>query len=199
MLSFYLAMIIIVSTMCPIVASAVQGQALEKRTNLYTMALEKLNVMIGNLIHGYPTIKVNHVEREYLQTLEQDNENAAHAEFAKSKTKVRVNMIIGLLSSVPANSGSGSSVYLAGAFTSVIRYCTPILRPFHLAMPVLSVVTLPTSVHVLPSAEVSSSSSAPVRGLPVTSTLRTVILPFSSMALILYPLLITHSLPLPVR
>ena len=58
----YLAMIIIVSTVCPIVASAVQGQALEKRTNLYTMALEKLNVMIGNLIHGYPTIKVNHVE-----------------------------------------------------------------------------------------------------------------------------------------
>lgn len=98
LLSFYLAMIIIVSTVCPIVASAVQGQALEKRTNLYTMAPEKLNVMIGNLIHGYPTIKVNHVEREYLQTLEQDNENAAHAEFAKSKTKVRVNMIIGLLS-----------------------------------------------------------------------------------------------------
>lgn len=90
-------MIIIVSTVCPIVASAEQGQALEKRTNLYTMAPEKLNVMIGNLIHGYPTIKVNHVEREYLQTLEQDNENAAHAEFAKSKTKVRVNMIIGLL------------------------------------------------------------------------------------------------------
>ena len=91
-------MIIIVATVCPIVASAEQGQALEKRTNLYTMAPEKLNVMIGNLIHGYPTIKVNHVEREYLQTLEQDNENAAHAEFAKSKTKVRVNMIIGLLS-----------------------------------------------------------------------------------------------------
>lgn len=58
-------MIIIVSTICPIVASAVQGQALEKRTNLYTMALEKLNVMIGNLIHGYPTIKVNHVKREW--------------------------------------------------------------------------------------------------------------------------------------
>ena len=103
-------MIIIVSTVCPIVASAVQGQALEKRTNLYTMALEKLNVMIGNLIHGCPTIKVNHVEREYLQTLEQDNENAAHAEFAKSKTKVRVNMIIDLLSNAPANSGSVSSV-----------------------------------------------------------------------------------------
>lgn len=107
----YLAMIIIVSTICPIVASAVQGQALEKRTNLYTMALEKLNVMIGNLIHGYPTIKVNHVEREYLQTLEQDNEKAAHAEFAKSKTKVRVNMIIGLLSYAGEAVMVGFSIY----------------------------------------------------------------------------------------
>lgn len=177
-------MIIIVSTVCPIVASAVQGQALEKRT-LYTMALEKLNVMIGNLIHGCPTIKVNHVEREYLQTLEQDNENAAHAEFAKSKAKVRVNMIIGLLSNTPANSGLVSSVYLAGALVSVTRYCTPTFRSLHLATPVLPVVTLPTSVHVLPSVEVSNISSAPASGLPVTSTLWTVMLPFSSMALIL--------------
>ena len=181
----YLAIIIIVSTVCPIVASAVQGKALEKRTNFYTMALEKLNVMIGNLIHGYPTIKVNHIEREYLQTLEQDNENAAHAEFAKSKTKVRVNMIIGLLSNAPANSGSVSSVYPAGALVSVTRYCTPTFRSLHLATPVLSVVTLPTSVHVLPSVEVSNISSAPASGLPVATTLRTVMLPFFSMALIL--------------
>lgn len=190
-------MIIIVSTVCPIVASAVQGQALEKRTNLYTMALEKLNVMIGNLIHGCPTIKVNHVEREYLQTLEQDNENAAHAEFAKSKTKVRVNMIIGLLSSVPVNSGSVSSVYPAGALTSVMRYFAPSVSSSHLAAPVPSVVTLPTSVHVLPSAEVSNSSSAPARGALVESTLRTLMLPFSSTALILM-YAFTGSPPTPV-
>ena len=107
----YLAIIIIVSTVCPIVASAVQGKALEKRTNFYTMALEKLNVMIGNLIHGYPTIKVNHIEREYLQTLEQDNEKAAHAEFAKAKTKIRVNMIIGLLSYIGEAVMVGFSIY----------------------------------------------------------------------------------------
>lgn len=107
----YLAMIIIVSTVCPIVASAVQGKALERRTNFYTMALEKLNVMIGNLIHGYPTIKVNHVEREYLQTLEQDNEKAAHAELAKTKTKIRVNMIIGLLSYAGEAVMVGFSIY----------------------------------------------------------------------------------------
>ncbi|MFR6086295.1 MAG: hypothetical protein ACLUIX_03045 [Oscillospiraceae bacterium] len=92
-------------------ASAVQGKALEKRTNFYTMALEKLNVMIGNLIHGYPTIKVNHIEREYLQTLEQDNEKAAHAEFAKAKTKIRVNMIIGLLSYIGEAVMVGFSIY----------------------------------------------------------------------------------------
>ena len=107
----YLAIIIIVSTVCPIVASAVQGKALEKRTNLYTAALEKLNVMIGNLIHGYPTIKVNHVEREYLQTLERDNEKAAQAEFSKAATKIRVNMIIGLLSYVGEAVMVGFSIY----------------------------------------------------------------------------------------
>lgn len=75
------------------------------------MTLEKLNVMIGNLIHGYPTIKVNHIEREYLQTLEQDNEKAAHAEFAKAKTKIRVNMIIGLLSYIGEAVMVGFSIY----------------------------------------------------------------------------------------
>ena len=94
-------------------------------------------------------------------------------------------MIIGLLSSVPVNSGSVSSVYPAGDLVSVTRYCTPVLRFSHLATPILSVVTLPTSVHVLPSVEVSNISSAPASGPPVTSTLRTVMLPFSSMALIL--------------
>ena len=106
-----LALIIVISTVCPIIASAVQGKALEKRTNFYTMALEKLNVMIGNLIHGYPTIKVNHVEREYLATLERDNESAARAEFAKSKTKIRVNMIIGLLSYAGEAVMVGFSIY----------------------------------------------------------------------------------------
>lgn len=106
-----LALIIVISTVCPIIASAVQGKALEKRTNFYTMALEKLNVMIGNLIHGYPTIKVNHIEQEYLATLERDNESAAKAEFAKSKTKIRVNMIIGLLSYAGEAVMVGFSIY----------------------------------------------------------------------------------------
>ena len=114
-----LALIIVISTVCPIIASAVQGKALEKRTNFYTMALEKMNVMIGNLIHGCPTIKVNHVEREYLQTLEQDNENAAHVEFAKSKTKVRVNMIIGLLS----YAGEGEAAELVAQAATEGRVC----------------------------------------------------------------------------
>lgn len=59
------------------------------------MALEKLNVMIGNLVNGYPTIKVNHVEHEYMRILDQSNEEAARSEFAQAKTEVRINMIIG--------------------------------------------------------------------------------------------------------
>ena len=62
-------------------------------------------------ILGYPIIKVNHIEREYLQTLEQDNEKAAHAEFAKAKTKIRVNMIIGLLSYIGEVVMVGFSIY----------------------------------------------------------------------------------------
>ena len=56
-------------------------------------------------------VKVNHIEREYLQTLEQDNEKAAHAEFAKAKTKIRVNMIIGLLSYIGEAVMVGFSIY----------------------------------------------------------------------------------------
>lgn len=93
----YLALIIIISTVCPILAAMAQGKAVERRTNLYTQALESLNVMIGNLIRGYATVKVNHVELEYLRVLDEHNETAANAEFGKEKTKVRVNMLIGLL------------------------------------------------------------------------------------------------------
>ena len=102
-----------------------------------------------------------------------------------------------LLSSVPVNSGSVSSVYPAGDLVSVTRYCTPVLRFSHLAMPVLSVVIRLTSVHILPSAEVSNSSSAPARGALVASTLRTLMLPFSSTALILM-YAFTGSRPTPV-
>lgn len=178
-------MIIIVATVCPIVASAEQRQALEKRTNLYTMAPEKLNVMIGNLIHGCPTIKVNHVEREYLQTLEQDNENAAHAEFAKSKTKVRVNMIIGLLSNAPANSGSVSSVYPCWGFG--LRHTV-----LHIDFKILPLGCTGAvgghSAHLRPCLAICGGFQHQLRAskrAPVTSTLRTVMLPFSSMALIL--------------
>lgn len=106
-----LALIIVISTLLPDHRVGRSRGRRGKRTNFYTMALEKLNVMIGNLIHGYPTIKVNHVEQEYLATLERDNESAAKAEFAKSKTKIRVNMIIGLLSYAGEAVMVGFSIY----------------------------------------------------------------------------------------
>ena len=107
----YLALIIIISTVCPILASVVQGKTIENRTNVYTMALEKLNVMIGNLVNGYPTIKVNHVEHEYMRILNQSNEEAARSEFAQAKTKVRINMIIGLLAYIGEIVMVGFSIY----------------------------------------------------------------------------------------
>ena len=79
--------------------------------------------------------------------------------------------------SVPTSTGSGSRVYPTGAFASVMRYCTPVLRFSHWASPSAPVVTLPTSVHDCPSAEVSSRNSTPARASPAASTLRTEMLP----------------------
>ena len=92
-----------------------------------------------------------------------------------------VTVISGLSAvSAPISTGSGSSVYPAGALTSVIRYCAPTVSSSHLAIPSAPVVMRLTSVHELPSGETSSSSSVPERGVPVTSTLYTVMLPVSS-------------------
>ncbi len=96
-INIYLALIIIVSTICPIIASLIQGKSIERRTNLYTKALETLNVMIGNLINGYPTIKVNRVEQECISILNKSNETTSKAEFNQGKTKTRVNMSIAFL------------------------------------------------------------------------------------------------------
>lgn len=110
-INVYLAAIIILSTVCPILASVTQGKAVEKRTNFYTAALEKLNVMIANLIHGYPTLKVNHAERAYLHRLEQENETTARAALAQEGVKVRVNAVIGLLAYAGEAVMVGFSVY----------------------------------------------------------------------------------------
>lgn len=84
-INIYLAIIIILSTVCPILAAVAQGKTVEKRTNLYTAALEKLNVMIADLINGYPTLKVNHAERAYMQRLAQENEATASMDAESSR------------------------------------------------------------------------------------------------------------------
>ena len=172
-----LALIIVISTLCPIIASAVQGKALEKRTNFYTMALEKLNVMIGNLIHGYPTIKVNHVEQEYLATLERDNESAAKAEFAKSKTKIRVNMIIGLLSYAGEAVMVGFSIYeiargrlSVGALVGALQLSEMLVIPTNSISYQLSEMKSVESIRQKISSLLSAPSAAPRRRRPRPSS-----------------------------
>lgn len=110
-INVYLALIIILSTVCPILASVAQGRAVEKRTNLYTAALERLNVLIADLIHGYPTLKVNHAERAYMQRLVQGNESTARADMAQAASKVRVSTVIGLLAYAGEAAMVGFSIY----------------------------------------------------------------------------------------
>lgn len=110
-INIYLAIIIILSTVCPILASVAQGRTVEKRTNLYTAAFEKLNVMIADLINGYPTLKVNHAERAYMQRLARENEATARADMAQEGAKVRVNAVIGLLAYAGEAVMVGFSIY----------------------------------------------------------------------------------------
>lgn len=110
-INLYLALIILLSTVCPILASVAMGKTVEKRTNFYTAALERLNVMIADLIHGYPTIKVNHAESAYMQRLAQENEGAAQADRKQAGAKVRVNAVIGLLAYAGEAAMVGFSIF----------------------------------------------------------------------------------------
>lgn len=99
---FFLAAMTLIFTILPIAVSSMQGKRLQKRTNLYTKSLEKFNVMIGNLISGYATIKVNHSEEKVGRKIDQFNEDTSEAKFKEIKTHAFVNLLIG-------ENGSGKS------------------------------------------------------------------------------------------
>lgn len=92
-----LAILILVGTVLPIIVSSLQGKRLRRRTNLYTESLERLNVMIGNLIQGYPTLKTNRAEKSFGKTMEEHVRDTEKAGFAKSGTRSCVNLLIGTL------------------------------------------------------------------------------------------------------
>ncbi|SHH90494.1 ATP-binding cassette domain-containing protein [Sporanaerobacter acetigenes] len=96
-INYILAFLILISTFLPILVSTLQGKKMQFRTNVYTNSLEKLNVMIGNLISGYPTLKVNRAEGRFGNVLETSNQETAQAKFKETKTRTFVNMLIGTL------------------------------------------------------------------------------------------------------
>lgn len=107
-----LAVLILAATLLPIAASALQGGKMQRRTNLYTESLEKLNVMIGNLISGFSMIKVNRAERQFREVLETVNQETAASQFRRGKARTFVNMLIGTLAYAGEVALVGVSVFL---------------------------------------------------------------------------------------
>lgn len=92
-----LAVLIIVGAFLPILASTLQGKRMQRKTNLYTRSLEKLNVMVANLIQGYPTLKASHAEGRYGEVLEAEVDETARVQFGVSATRTGINMLIGVM------------------------------------------------------------------------------------------------------
>lgn len=93
-----LAVIIIVMAFLPIVGASLCGEKISARTNVYTESLRRFNVMIGNLIQGYTTVKVNKIGENYSEVLDKFNKETAHMKFKTEKTKAVINIMIGFLS-----------------------------------------------------------------------------------------------------
>ena len=135
---FFLAAMTLIFTILPIAVSSMQGKRLQKRTNLYTKSLEKFNVMIGNLISGYATIKVNHSEEKVGRKIDQFNEDTSEAKFQEIKTHAFVNMLIGAL----AYSGE---VFLTGTGLVLIAAGKLTIGGLVAALQMLEMLAIPTN------------------------------------------------------
>lgn len=107
-----LAVLILVGAFLPILVSTLQGKRMQKRTNLYTKSLEKLNVMMANLIQGYPTLKTSRAEGRYGRVLEDEVDVTAHKQFGMDATKAGINMLIGTMAYVGEVALVVVSIYL---------------------------------------------------------------------------------------
>lgn len=109
---YILAVLILLSTFLPILASTLQGGRIQQRTNFYTASLEKLNVMIANLISGFSMLKVNRAENRFWRVLESSNQEVADAQFLKARTRTLINILIGSLAYVGEIALVGVSIWL---------------------------------------------------------------------------------------
>lgn len=97
-LNLQMAIIALVFTFLPIIVSSLQGKKIQKRTNKYVAANEKLNEMVGNLINGHLILKTNFANNDYENKLMDYNNNTAKKNYFESKTKVCINMESAFLS-----------------------------------------------------------------------------------------------------
>lgn len=107
-----LAVLIVVTTLTPIISSSLCGGRISLRTNMYTESLRRFNVAVGNLISGYPTIKVNKISNAYGEILASHNKETASKKFRASKTEAMINMLIGSLAYLGNILLVGVSIYM---------------------------------------------------------------------------------------
>lgn len=115
-----LAAIILVSAVVPILVSSLLGGCIERHTNAYVESLRGFNVMIGNLIHGYTTVKVNKIEDTYSEILDRYNRDNADKKFKESKTETFINMLVALLFYAGKIALIGVSVFLIAKGKSTV-------------------------------------------------------------------------------
>lgn len=135
---FFLAILTLFFTILPITVSSMQGKRLQERTNLYTKSLEKFNVMIGNLVSGYATIRVNHSEKKVEKRIKQYNEDTSEVKFKEIKTHAFVNMLIAALAYL-------GEIFLIGAGMLLIAAGKLTIGGLLAALEMLEMLAIPTN------------------------------------------------------
>lgn len=95
-INYKLAVLVILTNTVPIVVASLLGKKVQIKKDLFVMSLKRLNVNIANLIHGFNLIKVNRVEKSYLDVFKKENQKTQNAEYNLEKTTSFVEMIIAL-------------------------------------------------------------------------------------------------------
>ena len=109
-----LAVLILLFTFLPVLASSLQGKRMQRRTGLYVQSLEHLNMMIRNFISGYYTVKVNHAENRMRDAVEKSNRETA-AKLAEGKTRVGINLSISGLAYLGEIALVGAGIWMIAA------------------------------------------------------------------------------------
>lgn len=110
-----LAVLILLFTFLPVLASSLQGKRMQRRTGLYVQSLEHLNMMIRNFISGYYTVKVNHAENRMRDAVEKSNRETAAAKLAEGKTRVGINLSISGLAYLGEIALVGAGIWMIAA------------------------------------------------------------------------------------